>query len=98
MFVILFSVVATLMFRQKARQKGCDLKKPTIYPLAAGLAAVIACLLVLLVSNLICELAHLGTKVQYVAGWVINFFFAAIYLAVISRAWKSLSALPDRAG
>jgi len=96
MFVILLSIIATVMFRQKARRKGCDLKKPTLYPLVAGLIAIVGCLIVLLVSNLVCELTHIGSKVQYVAGWVINFFFAAIYLAVISRAWKSLDALPDR--
>lgn len=98
MFVILLSIIASVMFRQKARQKGCDLKKPTVYPLIAGVVAVIACLLVLLASNLVCELTHVRSNVQYVAGWVINLFFTAIYLAVISRAWKTLNALPDRAG
>ncbi|MFD0895105.1 hypothetical protein KBB96_00885 [Luteolibacter ambystomatis] len=96
MFVIFFAIFATVMFRRKARQKGCDLKKPTFYPLIAALAMIAACFLILLVSNLVCELAHFSPKVQYVAGWVINIFCTAVYLTLVSRAWKSLSALPDR--
>ena len=96
LIILLAAFIASRKFAATAAQKGCDRRQAAGYPWRSGLI----CLLIGFVLSILFGAIFQGMpSFPNFAGlfsWVWNLFVLCVYFAVLSKAWKSLKALPDR--
>ena len=96
LLILIFALIASIQFARTARAKGCDVRKPRLFPWIAALVALAGGFLFIHLADFLLRTLHASDHVRGFFSWAANFFFILAYLAVIGRAWKSLLALPDR--
>ncbi|MGC4016825.1 MAG: hypothetical protein QM755_20275 [Luteolibacter sp.] len=94
--ILLVAFIASGKFAKTAVTKGADPRQAARYPWASGLIVLITGFLLSLGFNFVFEWLHATPRFAASFSWGLNLFVLGVYFLLISRAWKSLKALPDR--
>jgi len=94
--ILLFALIASILFARLARAKGADVFNARIFPWLAALATLAGGYLFVHLADFGLRSLHASGNVRGFFAWAANAFFILAYLAVISRAKRGLQALPDR--
>ncbi|BCU77737.1 hypothetical protein [Luteolibacter sp. LG18] len=94
--ILLVAFIASPKFAKAASAKGTDPRQAARYPWISGLIVLVAGFLLSLLLNAVLYYTHASPNFLGFFSWVWNLFVLGVYFALLSRAWKSLKALPDR--
>lgn len=96
LIIIIIALIASIRISRVVREKGYDPRKAKRYPwLYAGIA-LLSGLIFAQGSDAVLVALNASGVVRVFFSWAVNLFVIAVYLAAISRLWKSVQILPDR--
>lgn len=94
--ILIVAFLASQKFARAAAGKGCDPRQAARYPWKSGLVILLAGFLLALLFNAIFYQVRATPGFIGLFSWGWHLFVLCVYFALLSRAWKSLKALPDR--
>ena len=98
LLILIIALIASIRISRVVSEKGYDPRKAKRYPWLYAGVALLSGFIFARGSDAVLVALHAIEVVRVFFSWAVNLFVIAIYLAAISRLWKSVQILPARRG
>jgi len=94
LFIVLFAIIASFMFRKELMQRGYQSKAAGRFPLIAGAIGLVLMLALRLLTTVAGKPLGIHPDMIKIFGYLSDFFVLALFIAAIAKNWLMIKRLP----